>query len=54
MKLIRVLWYGLFIDYHTKKQYTIDTKHKTVLNYHFEMAQHYYKKAYGKEWESSK
>jgi len=27
-------------------------KHQTVANFHFEMAQHYYKKAYGEEWVS--
>lgn len=51
LKLVKVLWYGIFLSYHIKKKDNVNIKHKTVLRYHYEMALHYYEKAYGKEYE---
>ena len=53
MKLVKVLWYGMFISYHLRKRNTIDTKYITVSRFHYEMAQHYYKKAYGVDFIST-
>ncbi|MED4377964.1 hypothetical protein P9274_20110 [Schinkia azotoformans] len=51
MNIIKIIWYGVFMDYHLRKKDTINPKYKTVLRYHYEMALHYYEKAYGKEFE---
>lgn len=47
--LLRLIKYGWLLEYHMKKKDIISLDHKTVLNYHFEMAQHYYKQIYKKE-----
>ena len=44
---LKLLRYGLFLEYHLKKQYQIDIKHLTVAKYHSEMAAHYFYKIYG-------
>lgn len=49
---IKLILYGWLLDYHLSWQNRIDSRHKTVLNYHCEMSQYYYKKIYGEEWRS--
>ena len=51
MKRIKALWYGMFIDYHLNKTEKIDVAHTTVFKYHHEMSLHYFKKAYGREFD---
>ncbi|WP_156350718.1 hypothetical protein [Psychrobacillus sp. FJAT-21963] len=51
MKLIKALWYGLFADYHIRKGNSFNANQSVVRQYHFEMALHYYHKAYGKEFQ---
>ncbi|WP_160169884.1 hypothetical protein [Priestia flexa] len=50
-KLIRLLVYGWLFDYHVKKKNTYNMmNHETVMKYHFEKAQYYYEKIYGKKF----
>jgi hypothetical protein len=48
-QFIRLIQYGWLLDYHIKKKDKFNmTNHKTVLQYHYEMAQYYYENIYGK------
>jgi hypothetical protein len=44
--LLKYIKYGWLLNYHLKKKNKFDSKHQTVLKYHFEMAEHYYKKIF--------
>ena len=47
--------YGWIVDYHLKKKDVYNGSRYTVLlRYHFEKAQYYYEKAYGKPFESNR
>jgi hypothetical protein len=45
-KIIKALWYGKFAEYHLNKAKKY-IEYKNVRDYHFELAQHYHKIAYG-------
>jgi hypothetical protein len=49
VRLINLFWYGMFVDYHTRKA-TKFCERKSVSNYHYEAALYYYKKMSGKEF----
>ena len=45
--LFKLLIYGIQLNYHIKKRDKFASKHKTLLNFHYEMAEHYYEKIFG-------
>lgn len=50
-QFFRLLKYGWLLNYHTGKQDKFsEKKHRTVLLYHYEMAQYYYEKIYGEPY----
>jgi hypothetical protein len=49
--LLKQLWYGMFFEYHIKKA-TKFSDMKTVTNFHYQLALHYYKKIYGREYDA--
>lgn len=51
MNPFKVVWFGLLMEYHLRKRKKIDIKFRNVHQYHFEMAQLYYEKAFGKKGE---
>lgn len=52
-QFIRLLKYGWILNYHLKKKDKYNFKnHRTVLQYHYEMAQFYYEKIYGAPYSS--
>ena len=53
MRLIKLLWYGMFINYHLMKGKKVGTNYKVVWLFHYEMAKHYYEKATGKKLKRS-
>jgi len=38
----------MFLDYHVNKCRKVNAKYLTIREFHYELAQHYYEKAYGK------
>jgi len=42
--IFRMLFYSDFLEYHLRKRKKINSRHQVVLKYHYEMAEHYYKK----------
>jgi len=48
MRSLRMLYYGMFIDYHIRKVKKI--KYQTARNYHRDMSKYYYEKAYRMEY----
>lgn len=47
-QLFKIIIYFIPFYYHSRKQYTIHHRHPTVRRYHYEMADHYFEKIYGK------
>lgn len=49
-QVLRIIRYGLFLEYHLNKRNIINPELSTVFKYHYEMANHYYEKIYGKKY----
>lgn len=45
--LFKLIIYGTQLNYHLRRKDKFASKHKTVLNFHYEMAEHYYEKIFG-------
>jgi hypothetical protein len=54
MKLIKMMWFSMLCNHHVNKAKRIGVKYPKAQGYHYEMAKHYFKKAFGRECTADK